>query len=164
MAVTLGGAFQALAHVGHVNQTLLDERMLLDEVPGLGSGDLFRPGAGAWMLLRGRVHDGGVGQGLDTVARGCCFVVVAVVAMVVDGQIGARRGVRGGEGARGRGGAAGGGAQDVVFGAGAVEGGLEAVVVGLQRVGAGLEGRELRLELLDVALLALAEGALAGEA
>ena len=55
-----------------------------------------------------------------------------------------------------------GGTQDLVLGAGALQGQLQTLVVRLQRVGAGFEGGELSLELADMALLALAEGTLAG--
>jgi len=52
-------------------------------------------------------------------------------------------------------------AQELVFGLGALEQLLQALVVGLQGGGAGFEGGEFGFEVFDVALFALAEGALA---
>jgi hypothetical protein len=124
--------------------------MRLDEVPCLGCGDF------ATLVLRARggvvpvgaVDDASVGQLLHVVG------VIAVFEGVVAGG-----GIAGGHGPRGRG-RVGGGAEDLVLGAGTLQGELQTVVVRLQRVGAGLEGRQLGLELAHMALFALAEGAL----
>jgi hypothetical protein len=48
----------------------------------------------------GRVDDGAVGEGFDIVV-GIWVVVVVVVVVVVERQIGAWRGVAGGDGTRG---------------------------------------------------------------
>lgn len=155
VAIAPGRASQAVAHIGHVDEALLDERVRLDQVPGLGSGDLLALVLGTGVLLVGGIDDAAIVQRLDRV--GVVFLVL------FQEHMGAGRGIAGRHGGRGRGGGvAAAGTQNLVLSTGAVQGGLQTLVIRLERVGAGLESGELGLELLDMALLALAKGTLAG--
>ena len=105
--------------------------MLLNDVPRLVGGHLFALCAATRMFLVRGVEHAAVGERLDRV-----IVVHFLVFIRKRGEVGAWRGIAGGDGARDCGRVSACCAEDFVFGAGACEGGFQAFVVGLERVGA----------------------------
>ena len=91
MAIALGRPFEPLTHISHIDEALLHKRMLLDNVPRLISGHLFASVA-AMFFISG-VEYTSLGEGLDRVIIVHFFVFVGE-----RGEMGAGRGVAGGDG------------------------------------------------------------------